>query len=123
MREMIKLWAMDSEPAGMGHATANIALQSQPFPITIGVLCAIMPSIFEQMRFTLVDAECGLEINDLDAARSVVSLQMGSLALQQYQYAYLRRGDIWTLALTVDETEWSAYEPTFAAIAESFRVD
>jgi len=45
------------------------------------------------------------------------------MTLTQYQYAYVREGNIWTLALTVEETEWSEYEPTFAAIAESFRVD
>jgi len=75
------------------------------------------------MDLKLVDSECGLKINDLDAARFVLSLQMGSMALKQYQYAYVRDGNVWTLALTVDETEWSEYEPTFATIAESFRVD
>jgi hypothetical protein len=82
-----------------------------------------MPSVLEQMGFEVVDSECGLKINDLDAARFVLNLQMDSEALKQYQYVYVRGGDIWTLALTVDETEWSKYEPTFVTIAESFRVD
>jgi hypothetical protein len=123
MQEMIKFWAMDSELAGIGYATTSVAFQSQPVPITVNVLCALMPSIFKQMGFVLVDSECGLRINDLDAARFVTSLPMDPAALKQYQYVYVRGGNIWTLSLTVDETEWSAYEPIFASIAESFRVD
>jgi hypothetical protein len=123
MRDMTEFWAMDSEPAGIGYATINITYQSQPFPLTIDVLCALMPSMFEQMGIELVDTECGLIVNDLDAARFLTSLPTDSMTLTQYQYAYVREGNIWTLALTVEETEWSEYEPTFAAIAESFRVD
>jgi branched-chain amino acid transport system substrate-binding protein len=123
MQEMIEFWAMDSEPAGVGYATMNIVFQSQPFPIKVDDLCAILPSFYEQMGAELVDAECGLEINDLDAARFVTCLRMGPLAVKGYQYAYVREGDVWFLNLAVDETEWSEYEPIFATIAESFRVD
>ena len=123
MRDMTEFWAMDPEPAGIGYATVYITYQSQPFPLTIDVLCALMPSMFEPMGIELVHTECGLTVNDLDAARFLTSLPTDSMNLKQYQYAYVREGNIWTLALTVDETEWSEYEPTFAAIAESFRVD
>lgn len=123
MQEMIKFWAMDSEPAGIGYATISITFLSQPFPIKVDDLCTQMPLLYEQIGFELVDADCGLEINDLDAARFVIRLRMGSLAVKQYQYVYVREGDIWTLTLAVDETEWSEYEPIFATIAESFRVD
>jgi hypothetical protein len=123
MRDMTEFWAIDSKPAGIGYATVYITHQSQPFPVTIDVLCALMPSMLEQMGIELVHTECGLTVNGLDAARFVTSLPADSMTLEQYQYAYLREGNIWTLALTVDETAWSEYEPTFAAIAESFRVD
>lgn len=123
MQEMTKFWAMDSKPAGTGYATINIVFQSQPFPVRIQDLCEQIPSAYEQIGMELVDAECGLEINDLEAARFVIRLQMGPLAVKEYQYAYGREGDMWMLTLCVDETKWSEYEPLFAAIAESFRVD
>lgn len=123
MQGMIKFWAMDSEPAGIGHATVAVAYQTQPVPIPVEVLCAFMPSVSTQMGFEVVDTECGLNINDLDAARFVTSLQMGAVPFKQYLYTYVREGNVWTVSLTVDETEWPQYEPIFAAIAESFRVD
>ena len=52
----------------------------------------------------------------------MIRLQMGPLAVKQYQYAYVQEGDIWMLSLAVDETMWSEYEPTFTTIAESFRL-
>jgi hypothetical protein len=123
MQQMVEFWARDSEPAGIGYATASITYQTQPFPIPIDILCALMPSFSEQMGFEVVEVECGLKINDLDAARFVTSLQMGSMPAKQYLYTYVRAGDLWTLSLTVDEADWSRYEPTFAAIAETFRLD
>lgn len=123
MQEMIKFWAMDSEPAGIGYATANITFQPQAFPIEVDDLCILMPSLYEQMGIEMIEAECGLKINGLDAARFMTRLQMGPLAVKQYQYVYVQKGGLWTLTLTVDETEWSEYEPIFVTIAESFRVD
>jgi hypothetical protein len=58
----------------------------------------------------------------MKAARFMIRLQMGPLAVKQYQYAYVQEGDIWMLSLAVDETMWSEYEPTFTTIAESFRL-
>ena len=123
IQEMMKFWARDSEPAGIGYATINITFQSQPFPTKVHDLCTLMPSAYEQMGVEMVDAECDLEINDLDAARFIIRLRVGALAIKQYQYIYVKNGNIWALTLAVDETEWPEYEPTFVTIAESFRVD
>jgi hypothetical protein len=82
-----------------------------------------MPSVYEQMGVEVVDAECDLEINELNAARFIIRLPMGPSEIKQYQYAYVQENDMWTLSLAVDETEWSEYEPIFATIAQSFRVD
>ena len=72
--------------------------------------------------YGIIDTECGLKINDLDAARFTLSLQMGPLAVKQYQYVYVQEDRLWVLSLAVDDIEWSEYEPIFVIAAESFRV-
>lgn len=123
VRESIKFWAMDSEPAGMGYATVNVTFQSSPLPVAVGDLCAQLESVYEQMGVELVALECGLRINELDAGRSTVRLPMGVLAVKQYQYFYVQGRSLWAVSLAVDETEWSEYEPIFATAGQSFRVD
>ena len=123
MQETVKFWAIDSEPAGIGYALVYISFQPQPFPIKVDDLCTQMPSFYEQMGIEMAEAECGLEINELDAARFTIRLRMGPVGVKEYQYVYVQEGRIWTLNLGVDETEWSEYEPIFVTVAESFRVD
>lgn len=123
IQEAMKFFAMDSEPAGIGFATVNATYQPLAFPIKVDDLCTIMPSVYEQLGVEMIEAECGLEINELDAARFTSRFQMGALAVKQYQYVYVQENSTWTLTLGVDETEWSAYEPIFVTIAESFRLD
>lgn len=123
VQEMTKLWAMDSEPAGVGYATMTITHQSQPFPIRVEDLCAQLESAYQQMGFEVVAVECGLKINELDAGRSIVRLPVGALAVKEYQYWYVQGRSVWVVSMAVDETKWSEYEPIFATIAESFMVD
>jgi hypothetical protein len=123
VQEMTKLWAMDSEPAGVGYATMTITHQSQPFPIRVEDLCAQLESAYQQMGFEVVAVECGLKINELDAGRSIVRLPVGALAVKEYQYWYVQGRSVWVVSMAVDETKWSEYEPIFATIAESFRAD
>lgn len=124
MRQILKFWAMDSQPAGMGYATANVTSQSQPFSIKIEDLCSQMSSLYKQMGVELMATNCGLKISNLEVARFTVRLRMGTLAVKQYQYVYLQGGRrLWALTLAVDETAWSEYEPTFVTVAESFRAD
>jgi hypothetical protein len=123
LQKALRFWAIDSEPAGTGYATTNIAVHPMPFLIKIDDLCTQMPSFYEQMGFELVDAECGLKINGLDAARFVVRLRVGPLATKEYQYYYVEGDDVWVVSLGVDEIAWSEYEQIFDTIAKSFRVD
>lgn len=123
MQEAIRFWAMDPQPAGIGYATLNITYQPQVFAIEADDLCSLMPAVYEQMGVETVDAKCGLEINGLDAARFLIRLEMGPLAIKEYQYVFVREDAIWTLTFAVDATEWSEYKPILVKSAKSFRVD
>jgi hypothetical protein len=123
MQEAVRFWAVDPEPAGIGYATINITSQSQIFPIKAEDLCTLMPAVYEQLGVEMIDAKCGLEINGLDAARFLILLEMGPLAIKEYQYVYVREDAIWTLTFGVDATKWSEYKPVFAKSAKSFRLD
>jgi hypothetical protein len=123
MQEAVRFWAMDPEPAGIGYSTLNITYQSLVFPMKVEDLCTLMPSVYEQMGIEVVKAECGLEINGLDAARFVVKVEIGPLAVKEYQYVYVREDAIWTLTFAVDATQWPEYRPIFVKSAKSFRVD
>jgi len=122
MKEMIQFWAMDSEPAGFGYAIAIVMRQDIPFPMSAEDLCVQMPAAYEQLGVDLVDTECGLTINGLDAVRFMVRLPVGALAVKESQYVFVGEDTLWTLTFGVDETKWSEYEPTFATAAESFRI-
>jgi hypothetical protein len=123
MRELLQFWAMDPEPAGIGYATLNVASQPQILPMEIDDLCSLLPSVYEQMGVEVVEARCGLEINGLDAARFLISLEMGPFALKEFQYVYLTEDAVWTLTYAADAAKWSEYKPVFAKSAKSFRLD
>ncbi len=123
MQEALRLWAMDTEPAGVGYATANITHQQQPFAMRIGPLLAQLESAYKQFGIEVVSTESGLEINGLEAGRIVLRATVGPFAVKQNQYLYVRGKDLWMLTLAVDETVWESYEPTFVEIAESFRLE
>ena len=123
MQEMMKLWAMDTKPAGIGYASVNVAFRSMPFVVESDDLCVQMASAYQQVGITLLDSECGLEINGLDVGQFEIQIGIGAFAIKQYQYVYVQGRKMWTLTLAVDETQWSKYTSTFVTIAESFRVD
>lgn len=123
MQEMTKFWAKDSEPAGVGFATANVTFQSMFYKVDIEDFCTMMSSTYQQMGMTMLDSKCGLEINGLDAARFELQMGIGPFAVKEHQYVYLDDSDIWSVNVAVDETQWSKYESTFETIAESFRVE
>jgi len=123
IQEMTKFWAMDSEPAGVGYASANVTYQTYFIEVDIEDFCAQMLSAYQQMGFTVIDSKCGLVINNLDAARFEVQLGIGPFLIKEYQYVYLNGRDIWSVTAAVDESEWDKYETIFEKIAESFRVD
>jgi hypothetical protein len=121
MEEMLKFWAMDMAPAGLGYASVNVMFQSLPFPIKVSDMCAEMPSAYNQMGIELLDMNCDLEINGLDAAQFMTILHSGFGSVQQYQYLFLSGRNMWSLTLAVDETEWRDYKSVFETIAETFR--
>lgn len=121
--QVMKFWAIDPEPAGVGYATVNVAKQSMPFPLVIDDLCAQSQSLYEQMGAEVLSIECGLKINGLDAGRSTIRLPIGPLAFKEYQYFYMHERSMWAVTLGTDETEWAEYEAIFVRAGESFRVD
>lgn len=123
VQNMMKFWAMDSEPAGIGYASTNVTYQSLPYSLTSQALCQQMPAVYKQMGIELLDAECGLEINGLEASRFTIHLVTGPFAVRQNQYVYMKGREMWSLTLAVDETLWEDYEDTFKAIAHTFTTD
>jgi hypothetical protein len=121
LQDVLKFWAVDTEPAGAGYASVNVIFQSMPFSVISDDLCVQMPPAYEQLGIELLDSKCGLEINNLDVARFTTRLPAGSLAVKQYQYIYVQDRSSWSLTLSVDETEWAKYQPVFEMIAESFK--
>lgn len=122
LQESLKLWAIDSRPAGIGYANANIVYQPLPFEMDIEDLCQQTSSAYVEFGFTLLETECGFKINDVDAARFKIKLPLGAASITQYQYLYSQGRDLWMLTLGVDSSHWSKYQSTFEQIAESFRV-
>jgi hypothetical protein len=123
IQESMKLWAMDPVPAGIGFATINVQHQVQPFAIEPDVMLAQLEVVYEQMGIEMVGSESGMDINGLEAIRAEIRAPVGPMAVKQFQYVYIQGRDLWSVTLAVDENEWSAYEPVFVQIAESFRVD
>jgi hypothetical protein len=123
MQDLIKFWAIDPEPAGVGYASTNITYQPYFLPSKAKDLCTIMPSVYERLGVELLDAKCDLEINGVEAARFTIHMEAGPLGIQEYQYIFIQIGGRWTVTTSVDETAWAEYEPIFSTIAESFRIE
>lgn len=120
VQNMMKFWAMNPEPAGIGYASTNVNYQSLPYSLNSSAVCQQMPAIYKQMGIELLDFECGLLINGLDVARFTIHLQTGPFTVRQNQYVYVKGREMWSLTLAVDETLWGDYEDTFEAIARTF---
>jgi len=88
-------WAMDSEPAGVGYASANVPTRSCPLPHPTDDICEQMPARIRAARHGAGDAECDLTINDVDAARFVIRASMGPFGIEQYQYVYIQDRGLW----------------------------
>ena len=123
MVDVLKFWAMDPEPAGVGFATVNVTHQVQPIRITAANLCAQMPALYEQMGIELMEATCDLRINGLDAVRFGLRIEAGPLAVGQYQFMFVQGRSVWAITIAVDATVWSEHQPQFLAIGETFMVD
>lgn len=122
MQQSTRLWATDPEPAGAGNAFLMIMDQPLPFPLTIDAICSQLDSAYEQVSLEVVDSACGLQMGGLPAARYVLHLQMGALAVQEVQYVILQPNTMWVLTFGVDAIAWDEYQPVFAAVAKSFWV-
>jgi hypothetical protein len=57
-----------------------------------------------------------------ETARFTTRMEAGALAVKQYQFIYLLKNRIWSLTVSVDETQWETYQPLFDQIGESFQV-
>lgn len=122
LQKDIKLWAMDAKPAGSGYASADVSLHSISITMNSADVCVQMPLVYKPSGAELVDARCGLKINELDFDRFTIRLQLGSLEMEEYQYVYVEGRNLWVLTFSVDETQWAKYEPVFITTAESFRI-
>jgi hypothetical protein len=120
--ELVKLWAMDSEPAGFGYASLNIIAQSQPFPLSAEDLCTQLPAAYAQMGIEVAASDCPLEINGLGAAQFTIRLEVGALSVRQYQVIYVLDNDFWTVTFAVDASSWDDYETIFETSGELFQV-
>lgn len=123
MREAIKFWALDTEPAGSGYASLNIIPQTQAYAIPIEDLCSQIPAAYQQLQIDMIESDCSLKINGLEAARFMTGLNMGELGVRQYQYIFVRGVRVWTLTFSVDSTVWDRYEEIFVTAAETFRTE
>ena len=123
MKESLKFWAIDPEPAGSGFASVNVAHQEMPLPVSADALVLQLKALYEQSGLTVVAVDQGLEVEGRDAARITLKAAMGAVVVQQFQYAIVEGRDLWVVTLAVDESVWLEYESIFGTIAESFTVD
>jgi hypothetical protein len=122
MEEALKLWAMDSELAGLGFATLNLQHQDLPLPLPASMFLDQIEAMYEQLEVEVLSVEPDMQINDLEAGRICVRLDQGLAVVQMCQYVYVQDRDLWALTLGVDEEAWSEYEPIFAQIAGTLRL-
>lgn len=123
MEEALRLWAMDSELAGLGYATLNLQRQQTPISLPVSLFLDQMEATYEQLGVEVVSVEPGMRVNDLEAGRICVRMTQGMLVVKMYQYVFVQGHDLWALSMGVDEEAWSEYEPLFAQIAGTFRLD
>jgi hypothetical protein len=123
IKNVLKFWAMDSEPLETGFASINIVSETSPLKISSKALCIQVPTYFKKMGVSLINSKCDFKINDLDVAQFTLRYNSGTYAVKQYQYYFVRGKKVWTMTLSVDEKYWTKYQQTFETIAESLRVN
>lgn len=122
MGDMIKLWALDPEPAGIGYASLNLVHQTNPVPVPLEDMCIQMPLVYEMMEIEVLDTDCDLVINDQPAARFTIRLNTDLLSIIEYIYLMVNGTDFWILTFAVGENEAADYEPLFSEIAGTLRI-
>jgi hypothetical protein len=115
-------FAMDTKMVGMGYPNININKETLPIPLQIEDVCEELIVIYDQMGLDIVEFDCTLNINDLNAAKFKIEMTIGTIMTQQYQYLYLDNLDFWSINFTVDQSGWSEYEPLFVEIANTFTI-
>ncbi len=123
MQESLKLWAMDSDPAGAGFATLNVQLQTMPIPLKVGMFMTQIEAMYDQMGVEVMSIEPSGQINGLEAGRISIRLPVGPFSVRNYQYIFVKGRNLWAVNMGVDQDNWSSYEPIFAQIAGTFRLD
>jgi hypothetical protein len=123
VRQMIRLLAIDPEPAGTGYATLTATSHAELFSLQIEDLCTRMTAMYEQAGIELLGTECNLAINGLDAARFTIRVQVDAFDFKEYQYILVRGTHLWSLTFGVNAPDWAVYEPVFVKAAESFQAD
>ncbi len=115
-------FAMDTDMVGMGYPNVNISKESLPLPFPISDLCSELDSLYTQMGVDLIENDCDLMINGLDAAKYNLGVRVGELTTQQYQYLYMDNTTLYFMSLSVDQNGWSQYQATFEQIAQTFTI-
>jgi hypothetical protein len=114
-----KLWAIDPQPAGSGYAFIMVGFLTLSNVTTADKLCADMQA---QQPSGVIDSQCGLVFNHVEAMRFTERIQADSSVTRQYLNVYLKDGNrTWVLTSVADESVWLNYEPTFNTVAELFR--
>jgi hypothetical protein len=119
-QELLKFWAMDTQPTRVAYATISVLAQTLPITIKSSQLCCQFPSSYKQMGITLIDRHCGIEINGLDAAWFQVQKNKHDFTVNEYQFIFIKEQNIWAMTMSVDPASWEKFKPTFETIAESF---
>jgi hypothetical protein len=122
MQEMMKFWATDPEPAGLGFASMNVTSQPTFIALKAKDVATQTKTAIERFGAEIVEVKSGLSINGLDAARLTVRLPFSAGSIKEYAYIFVQGRKVWAVTFGVDEEMWSDYEPVFATAALSFRV-
>lgn len=115
-------FAMDTEMVGMGYSNVNITKETFPLPFPMRDLCAEIDTLYAQMGMNIIDSNCDLSINGLDAARYNIETRVGNITTQQYQYIIRYSTTYYFISLSVDQSGWSNYQSIFEGIGESFTI-
>ena len=116
------LWAMDTEKVENGYANVNIVKETLPFAAPISMMCSELDDQYAQAGINVIESDCSLEINNIPAARYIMSMSLGSMPMQMVQYLIMNGKDAWVLSFGVEEPGWLYYEPIFEDIAETFTI-
>jgi hypothetical protein len=115
-------FAMDTKMVGLGYPNVNINKETLPMQLPLSSLCPELELIYDQMGLDIIEGDCTLTINGLDAAKYKIEMTIGTIKTQQYQYLYMNGKDFWSINFTVDESGWSEYEPLFVDVANTFTI-